>query len=50
MGQQPTAVVLLCLYVQVCTVCNEPFEQFWEEEEEAWHFRDAMKMGGKVRW
>ena len=31
-------------------VCNEPFEQFWKEDEESWHFRDAMRInpGGKV--
>ena len=30
-------------------VCNEPFEQFWEEEEEAWHFRDAVRIGPNSR-
>ena len=30
-------------------VCDEPFEQFWKEEEESWHFRDAMRdPSGKV--
>ena len=36
-------------HVQVCAVCNEPFEQFWEEVEESWHLRDAIRInGGKV--
>ena len=29
--------------IQVCAVCHEPFEQFWEEDEEEWHFREAIR-------
>ena len=40
----------MTFFKQVCVVCNEPFEQFWEEEEESWHFRDARRINpsGKV--
>ena len=32
-----------------CTICQEPFEQFWEEDLEEWHFKDAMRSDdGKV--
>ncbi|KAK2163156.1 hypothetical protein LSH36_84g01011 [Paralvinella palmiformis] len=27
----------------VCAVCGEVFEQFWDEDEEEWHLRDAMR-------
>eukprot|EP00731_Ephydatia_muelleri_P030647 Em0022g161a len=29
---------------EVCTSCDEPFEQFWEEDLEEWHFKDAIRM------
>lgn len=31
-----------------CAVCDEAFQLFWVEEEEEWHFRDAMRMENKV--
>ena len=27
----------------MCSICQEPLEQFWEENEEEWHFKDAMR-------
>ena len=36
------------LHMQVCTICAEQFEQFWEEELEEWHFREAIRHEGKV--
>ena len=33
----------------MCSICQEPLEQFWEENEEEWHFKDAMRNdAGKV--
>ncbi len=29
--------------LQMCTVCHEPLEQFWEEDEEEWHFKGAIR-------
>ena len=35
--------------LQICTHCHEPFEQFWEEDLEEWHWKDAMRTPeGKV--
>ncbi|KAM7300430.1 pre-mRNA cleavage complex 2 protein Pcf11 isoform X4 [Ixodes scapularis] len=31
-----------------CAVCEEAFQLFWVEEEEEWHFRDAMRVENKV--
>ncbi|XP_064465566.1 pre-mRNA cleavage complex 2 protein Pcf11-like isoform X3 [Ornithodoros turicata] len=31
-----------------CAVCNEAFQLFWVEEEEEWHFRDAMRAKDKI--
>lgn len=33
---------------QICLICNDPFEQYWDEEAEDWHLRDAIKVDGKV--
>ncbi|KAI8488963.1 mRNA 3' end processing factor [Branchiostoma belcheri] len=33
----------------ICDICQEPFEQFWDEEEEAWHLKDAVRVNGKAR-
>ena len=34
---------------QVCSTCHEPLEQFWEEEQEEWHFNEATRSSsGKV--
>ncbi|XP_019634316.1 PREDICTED: trichohyalin-like [Branchiostoma belcheri] len=32
----------------ICDICQEPFEQFWDEEEEAWHLKDAVRVNGKT--
>ena len=29
----------------MCDICQEPFEQFWEEDLEEWHFKDAIRPG-----
>lgn len=29
-------------------MCGEQFEQFWDEEEDEWHLRDAVRIAGKV--
>jgi len=34
--------------VQSCEICQEAFEMYWEEEEEEWHLRDALRVEGKV--
>ena len=28
---------------QACHLCGEPFEQFWEEDLEEWHYHDAVR-------
>ena len=30
-------------FLQVCDICEEPFEEFWEEDLEEWHFKDAVR-------
>ena len=35
-------------FSKVCGVCHEQLEQFWEEEEEEWHFKDALRTGDGV--
>lgn len=35
--------------MQTCAVCEEAFQLFWVEEEEEWHFRDAMRVENKAR-
>ena len=35
--------------LQSCEICQEAFEMYWEEEEEEWHLRDALRVEGKVR-
>jgi hypothetical protein len=29
---------------EVCPICHEAFEQFWEEDHEEWHFKDAVRI------
>ena len=29
---------------QACEICGEPFEQFWDEDEEEWHLKDALRI------
>ncbi|XP_064482248.1 pre-mRNA cleavage complex 2 protein Pcf11-like isoform X2 [Ornithodoros turicata] len=31
-----------------CAVCEEAFQLFWVEEEEEWHFRDAVRVDEKI--
>ncbi|CAL8265594.1 unnamed protein product [Merluccius merluccius] len=31
-----------------CEICQESFEMYWEEEEEEWHLRDALRVEGKT--
>jgi hypothetical protein len=33
---------------QVCEICADPFEQFWDEESEEWHLKDAIRVEGKT--
>ncbi|KRZ93319.1 Pre-mRNA cleavage complex 2 protein Pcf11 [Trichinella sp. T8] len=33
---------------EICQVCNETFEQFWDGDEEVWKLRNAMLVDGKV--
>lgn len=36
------------LFHQYCKICQEPFEQYWDEDDEAWMLRDAMKVNDKT--
>jgi hypothetical protein len=47
-GQENSCQVLPGEEAEVCTICAEQFEQFWEEELEEWHFREAIRHEGKV--
>ena len=31
-------------YLQVCDICGDPFEQFWDEDAEEWHLKDAVRI------
>ncbi|XP_001641783.2 pre-mRNA cleavage complex 2 protein Pcf11 [Nematostella vectensis] len=31
-----------------CSVCFEKFEQFWDESNEEWHYKDALRFEGKT--
>ena len=33
---------------QLCAICHEPFEQFWDEELEEWHLRDAIRVNDQT--
>jgi hypothetical protein len=33
---------------QMCNICMEVFEQYWNEELEEWHLRDAIKVNNKT--
>jgi cytidine deaminase len=35
--------------VEPCGICNEPFEKFWDEEEEEWMIKNAIRVDGKAR-
>lgn len=41
-------IIINTLYFQVCVICGDPFEQFWDEEAEEWHLRDAIRSEKKV--
>lgn len=32
----------------VCVVCHEPFDQFYNEETEEWHLREAVRVEDKT--
>ncbi|XP_026860226.2 pre-mRNA cleavage complex 2 protein Pcf11 [Electrophorus electricus] len=31
-----------------CEICQEQFEMYWEEEEEEWHLKNAIRVDGKT--
>ena len=33
---------------QMCEICCDPFEQFYDDDEEEWHLRDAMRVDDRV--
>ncbi|XP_053312660.1 pre-mRNA cleavage complex 2 protein Pcf11 isoform X2 [Spea bombifrons] len=33
---------------ELCDICQEQFEQYWDEEEEEWHLRNAMRVNDKI--
>lgn len=40
-----------CISVfQSCEICQEQFEQYWDEEEEEWHLKNAIRVDEKVTW
>ncbi|XP_036994486.1 pre-mRNA cleavage complex 2 protein Pcf11 isoform X4 [Artibeus jamaicensis] len=34
--------------VESCEICQEQFEQYWDEEEEEWHLKNAIRVDGKI--
>ncbi|KAL3880688.1 hypothetical protein ACJMK2_032908 [Sinanodonta woodiana] len=32
----------------LCDTCHEPFEQYWDEDQEEWHLRDALRINEKT--
>ncbi|XP_033103764.1 pre-mRNA cleavage complex 2 protein Pcf11-like [Anneissia japonica] len=32
----------------ICKVCHEPFQQFWDEDEEQWQLKDAIRIDNKT--
>lgn len=32
----------------MCEICHDPFEQYWDEVEEDWHLKDAVRVDGKT--
>ncbi|ELK30250.1 Pre-mRNA cleavage complex 2 protein Pcf11 [Myotis davidii] len=34
--------------VESCEICQEQFEQIWDEEEEEWHLKNAIRVDGKI--
>lgn len=41
-------MLCLCL-LQSCEICQEQFEMYWEEDEEEWHLKNAIRVDEKVR-
>lgn len=35
-------------FVQRCEICREEFEQFWDEEEEEWKLKNAIRVNDMV--
>ncbi|KTG33851.1 hypothetical protein cypCar_00003667 [Cyprinus carpio] len=33
---------------ELCEICQEQFEMYWEEEEEEWHLKNAIRVDGKT--
>lgn len=33
---------------EICDICKEQFEQYWDEEEEEWHLKNAMRVSEKI--
>ncbi|XP_030333091.1 pre-mRNA cleavage complex 2 protein Pcf11 isoform X1 [Strigops habroptila] len=34
--------------VESCEICQEQFEQYWDEEEEEWHLKNAIRVEEKI--
>ncbi|KAL3871728.1 hypothetical protein ACJMK2_039711 [Sinanodonta woodiana] len=32
----------------LCDTCHEPFEQYWDDDQEEWHLRDALRINEKT--
>ncbi|XP_007900906.1 pre-mRNA cleavage complex 2 protein Pcf11 isoform X1 [Callorhinchus milii] len=33
---------------EICEICQEPFEQYWDEDEEEWHLKNAVRVEGRT--
>ncbi|XP_075707509.1 pre-mRNA cleavage complex 2 protein Pcf11 isoform X2 [Rhinoderma darwinii] len=33
---------------EICDICKEQFEQYWDEEEEEWHLKNAIRVSEKI--
>lgn len=42
--------MLTPIIFQSCEICQEQFEQYWDEEEEEWHLKNAIRVDEKVIW
>lgn len=40
---------MLILLLQLCEICQEPFETYWVEEEEDWFLKNAVGVDDKVK-
>ncbi|XP_059527707.1 pre-mRNA cleavage complex 2 protein Pcf11-like [Myotis daubentonii] len=34
--------------VESCEICQDQFEQYWDDEEEEWHLKNAIRVDGKI--